>query len=154
MDQHPEQHPEQQPAPQEESIFNEHELVDDRYMKKVRQARNAIYVVAAIQFVFGLYSGLTAPEELMYITLGIMMVVALMFLGLAIWANWKPYPAILIALILYCGLILLDLVYDPATIFRGIIMKVIIIIYLVKGLNNAAEARRMKQALGVGQGIN
>lgn len=93
-------------------------------------------------------------EEDFWLSFGISAVVALIFLGLGFWADKNPYPAILTALILYLALNLLSIAgtmmsSEPAvSAFRGIIVKIIIVVYLIKGLNNAAEARRIKNALG------
>lgn len=134
--------------PQQDTIFDEAELLGDGYDKHVRRARNTIFVVAAVQFIFGLVLGFSGPEESKWISIGIMTIVAGIFAALGFWANKKPYHAILIALIFFCGLILLDAIYDPASIVRGIILKVFIVVYLIMGLNNARETLRLKRALG------
>jgi hypothetical protein len=132
----------------QETIFDESELLGQNYDKHVRRARNTIFVVAAVQFVFGFIMGFVGPEESKWITIGIMTVIATIFAALGFWANRKPYHAILIALIFFVALILLDVVFDPASIFQGIIFKIFIVVYLIMGLNNARETLRLKQALG------
>lgn len=133
---------------QQETIFDETELLSRGYDKQVRHARNAIFVVAAIQLVFGLFFALSEPEETKWITIGVSIVLASSFAGLGFWANSKPYPAILTALILFALIIVVGIIFDPASAFRGIIFKVFIVVYLVKGLNNARETLHLKQALG------
>ncbi|HKH63529.1 MAG TPA: hypothetical protein VKA49_21980 [Flavitalea sp.] len=133
---------------QQDTIFDEAELLGEGYDKHVRRARNTIFVVATTQFVVGLVIGFSWPEESKWISIGIMSIVAVIFACLGFWAIKKPYQAILIGLTLYCGLILLDLIVDPAAIVRGIILKIFIIIYLVMGLNNAGQTVRIKKALG------
>ncbi|MBC7826132.1 MAG: hypothetical protein H7122_00185 [Chitinophagaceae bacterium] len=139
---------EKQTPPEQDTIFDEAELLGDGYDKHVRRARNTIFVVASVQFVFGLVLGFSGPEESKWISIGIMSIVAGIFAGLGFWASKKPYQAILIALILFCGLILLDVIFDPASIFKGIILKIFIIVYLIMGVNNARQTLRIKQALG------
>jgi hypothetical protein len=133
---------------QEETIFSESELLGNGYDKHVRRARNTIFVVAAVQLVLGLIIGFSGPEESKWITIGIMVVVSGIFAALGFWANRKPYHAILVALIFFSGLIILDAVFDPASIIRGIIFKIFIIVYLIMGLNKARETLRLRQALG------
>lgn len=132
----------------QETIFDESELLGHDYDKHVRRARKTIYVVAAVQFVFGIIMGFAGPDESRWITIGIMTVIAGIFAALGFWANRKPYHAILSALIFFGALILLDVIFDPASILRGIIFKIFIIVYLIMGLNNARETLRLKQALG------
>jgi hypothetical protein len=134
--------------PQQETIFDESELLGEGYNKHVRRARNTIFVVAAVQLLFGLIMGFSGPADSKWITIGIMVIISGIFAALGFWANKKPYNAILIALILFCGLIILDVVFDPASIIRGIIFKIFIIVYLIAGLNNARETLRLRQALG------
>lgn len=134
----------------QETIFDESELLSHGYDKHVRRARTTIFVVAGIQFVFGFVLGFSGPEDSKWITIGIVSIFAAIFAALGFWANSKPYHAILTALILFVSLILLDVVFDPASAFRGIIFKVFIVFYLIKGLNNARETLRLKQALGKG----
>jgi hypothetical protein len=134
----------QTPPPANETIFDEQDFLASGYDKHLRQARNAIFVVAAIQFLFGLVLGYQGPVEERYITIGIMTFVALIFLGLGLWANKKPYPAILAAIIVYGCLLLLDAIFDPMSLLKGIILKAFIIFYLFRGLKNAKEFQQRK----------
>ena len=137
----------QPPPPNQETIFEEQDFIQQGYDKHLRQARNAIFVVAGVQFVFGLILGFQAPEEERFVSIAFLTIISLIFLGLGLWANKKPYTAILIALIFYGLLLVIDAIYDPSTIYRGIIFKAIIIFYLFRGLNNAREAQHMKELL-------
>jgi len=133
---------------QQKSIFDD-ELIDTReYDKKIKSAQTSIFVVAGVQMLFGIFYAFTNNGPEMYFTLGIVMFVSLLFLGLGFWCKKKPLAAIVTALILYVSLLLLDAVFDPATLVKGIIMKVLIIIYLVKGIGAAKEAQRLKEIMG------
>jgi len=135
----------------EKSIFDEDELTRLSYDKHVLNARNAIFVVAGAQFVFGSIVVLTSSklgETIdIIISLCFVLLTSLVFLALGLWTKRKPYTAILIALIFYALLLLADAVYDPTTLFKGIIMKIFIIVYLFRGLNQARDAQRLKEAL-------
>jgi prepilin signal peptidase PulO-like enzyme (type II secretory pathway) len=131
------------------TIFDEDEFLNRGYDKHIRQARNTIFVVAAIQFIFALVS-MFATEDVTakWLTFGIATFIALIFVALALWTKKKPYTAILLALIIYCLLILIYAVSEPLSILKGIILRVIIIMYLARGLKNAKEAQEMQKALG------
>jgi cytochrome bd-type quinol oxidase subunit 2 len=131
------------------TIFDESEFLNRGYDKQIRQARNTIFVVAAIQFVVALVS-MYMMEEIAdkWLNFGLSAFIAAIFVALALWTKKKPYTAILLALIIYCLLILIYAISEPSSIAKGIILKVIIIVYLGRGLNNAKEAQQMQKALG------
>lgn len=131
-----------EPASKESLEKLKAQRIKDEISKTLRQARNSLFVVGGIIIVFNIiqsninsleYEGL--PFYLLYLDVFI----GLVFVGLG-FATYKfPFPALLTGLILYVGLILLNAYWDPSSIASGIIMKVIIIVYLVKGLKNAKE---------------
>jgi hypothetical protein len=138
------------PSTKPETIFDEAEFINTDYDKHIRQARNTIFVVAAIQFVFGIVSSLRISDEYTkWVSIGFAFFVAFTFLLLALWTKKKPYLAILIALLFYCSLLLIDFVLNPRSILSGIIVKVIVIIYLAKGLRDAREAQHIKDSMGL-----
>ena len=132
----------------EESIFEEKDLALDHYDKHVRQARNAIFIVAAVQFILVLYTAFRVSDQEGRIGLAVMGVITLVFFFLGLWTKKNPYAAILSALILYGLLLLLGAINSPASIIQGILVKIFIIGYLVKGFRSAHEARRWKALLG------
>jgi hypothetical protein len=48
------------------------------------------------------------------------------------------------AIFVAAGILLLNAVIDASTIFKGIIFKIAIIVYLIKALSDAKEAQQMK----------
>ena len=136
------ENPETSPA-NEESIFNENEFSMQGYDKHIKNARNALFIVAGVQLIAVLYSIFTTTGAVMWITAGITLAVALIFFLLGLWTKKKPFTAILIALIIYVGLWVADSIYDPAYIYKGILLKIIIIVYLVIGMRDAKEAQDM-----------
>lgn len=143
-----EQQPEQTTPQQEETIFDERDFLLEGYDKHVRQARNALFIIAGLLVLTGLLSSLNASEEmLIYVWVEILIMVAA-FVALGFWSKKKPYTAILIGLILFIAYMGLYIIIDYTNIFSGILVKIFIIVYLVKGLNNAREAQTIKEALG------
>ncbi len=137
---------------EEESIFDEAEFSVQGYDKHVKNARNAIFVVAITQLLFGLLVTLSTTKHIdsmiLEIRLGVIVLISMIFFALGLWTKKKPYTAILSALIFYGILILNDTIYEPVSLFKGIIVKIFIIIYLVRGLSDARDAQRWKEALG------
>jgi hypothetical protein len=140
----------QMPEPdRQDTIFNEEEFLNTGYDKPVRQARNTLFVVAAIQFIFGLITMYPIEDvAVKWVTFSIVVFISGIFVGLALWTKKKPYTAILTGLIIYCLLLLVDLFYQPSSIIKGLIMKIIVIVYLVKGLSNAKETQQLQKAFG------
>lgn len=106
--------------------------------EQVRKARHALLIVAALNMIPYLISG-----DAVLIVTGL--VISCMFLGLAFWTKRKPLPAIITALSLYGLLILLAAIENPASLFSGIILKVIVIsalIYALRALKQPVTSTR------------
>lgn len=145
----PEEHPHTpSPAePQEESIFQESDYSMEGYDKHIRRARNILFIIAGVQLL-GFFSIKDEEEPARSIETGIILLFVLLFAGLAFWTKKKPFAALLTALILYGSLLILDAVFDPSTIYKGLILKIAIIVSLITGLRNAKEAQDLRKAFG------
>jgi hypothetical protein len=118
--------------------------------KKIRSAGTTLYVLAGLFLVFGLvYFGMNASDSTasaMLITYGIL---AVLFLLLGFWSKKKPVAAIISGLVLYILLQILSAIDDPVNIVKGIIVKIIIIGYLIKGMQSAFEAEKIRKQLNI-----
>ena len=138
---------EQSPEKNTDTIFTEEEFSMRGYDKHIRQARNAIFAVAIILTLSVIFIIITSPASYEYWwidTLSWCIFIAL-FVALGFWTKKKPYYAIISALILYGLFIGLNAYLDPSTIIKGILIKIAIIVYLIKGLGDAKEAQQMKE---------
>lgn len=129
-----------------ESIFTEQEFSMQGYDKHIRQARNAIYAVAVLLAINLVIYAFNIPEGYEYFWLDLVVWMAFIagFVSLAVYTKRKPYYAIVAALCLYAAFIILNAVIDISTLYSGVIFKIIIIVLLVKGINNAREAQAMQ----------
>lgn len=119
------------------------------YDKSLRRARGWLYVLAAMQACIGVYELCTTEDATVgKIAFGIDLFVAVVFLGLTIWSYKKPAPAFLTSLIFYIVFIVLLCIVDPANIFRGILVKILFVIALVRAYKDAKEIEEMKQTFG------
>ncbi len=112
--------------------------------KEVRKAKNTLIFLGVVNIIFGIIFGLLGDDIALVVGSAIL---AIIYFGLAIWSDKQPFGAILTALILYGTLILLQAAVDPSTIFQGIVLKIIIIVLLVKGLNSGLEAKKVMKEL-------
>lgn len=102
--------------------------------RKIKNARNTLYVMAAISLLFGLMSSSGFQGEALF-TVGIIQFIIYVVLGY--WSTQKPLIALLLGLFLYLTIIIISAVAEPSTLLKGIIFKVIIIAFLGKGIYSA-----------------
>ncbi|TKC04596.1 hypothetical protein FA048_19225 [Pedobacter polaris] len=118
--------------------------------KKVETACNSLYWIAGIIGVSSIIGYFTLTDEddvLIFLITTVIMVGA--FLALAVWSKTKPTTALISGLSLYVIIQLLNLIADPSSIIRGIIFKIIIIVYLIKGVMAVLEAEKIKKELNI-----
>ncbi len=146
------------PNQQEEThIFNEQDFSLDGYDKNIRRARIWLFVVVGLQFLAAIIMYAVSPEGDVLIggmevsakafEASIQAFVGFIFLGFALWSKQKPVQAFTAALITYIALYFLFGILDPSNFFRGIIIKIFLVIALIKGLKDAKEAEEMKRMI-------
>ena len=117
---------------------------------KVRKATNSLYVLAAFTVVMGIiYYAATAEYANPLSVLTTNLVLAAIYLGLALWSKKQAVAAILSGLILFSVIQVVNMIVDPSTIVKGIIVKVAVIIYLIKGVQSAFDAQKIKKELNL-----
>ncbi|MEO8771310.1 MAG: hypothetical protein ABI402_14540 [Ferruginibacter sp.] len=137
------------PEKNNESIFSGDEFSMEGYDKHIRQARNAIFTAAGILFASTIFVYLSAPDyEYIWFDVALWGLFIAGFIALGLWTKKKPYYAIIGALILYSLFIIINAAVDIRTIFAGIIFKIMIYVFLIKGLSNAKDAQNMKEQFG------
>ena len=134
-----------------ETIFNEQEFSMEGYDRHIRQARNALFTAAAILLLNAiiLFAQYPFDIEIMWLDYLIWVVYIGGFIALALWTKKKPYYAIIGGLILMGIFILVNAIIDPSTIFGGIIFKIAVVVFLIKGLGDAREAQQMKEQFNI-----
>jgi peptidoglycan/LPS O-acetylase OafA/YrhL len=143
--------PDPQPAsPEEESIFSADEFSLQGYDRHIRQARNALFFVAGVLAlnVIILYNSLPKEYEYFWLDLLIWGSFILGFVFLGFYTKKKPYTAIIAALCLYAATIILNAIFDISSLYKGILLKIIVVVLLVKGINDAKEAQEMQKNFG------
>ncbi|MFZ6010643.1 MAG: hypothetical protein ACOYXT_09870 [Bacteroidota bacterium] len=106
---------------------------------KINNAKMFIYVLAGLTFLMGIFQG-TMQDD--FVTMIVNFVICLIYLICAAWANKSPFGAILTCFIVYLTIQIISAIAAPASIFSGIIWKVIIIAAFVKGIRSASEAQK------------
>jgi hypothetical protein len=135
-------------TPQEETIFNEADWNMQGYDKHIRNARIMLYIVAGLQLLPLLLLPEGLDDDARNLLIILQVIFAAVFVGLAIWTKYKPFAALLTAMIFFLGIWVLGGILNPASIFSGIILKVILIVLLILGIRNAKEAEELKKTYG------
>lgn len=118
------------------------------YETGIKKARNALFVTAALVLVGEIIAAASAGVELSPLLVGIIVIEAGVFIGLAFWTKSKPYTAIITGLILFILMWVAAIVLNDAggqSIYRGIIVKGLIIYFLasaVKPVKTWEEAKK------------
>ena len=130
-----------------ETIFNEQEFSMEGYDKHIRQARNVLFVAAALLLLNAIILFSKYPFDIEVLWLDYLMWTIYIggFIALALWTKKKPYYAIIGGLILIGIFILVNAIIEPSSIFGGIFFKIAVIVFLIKGLRDAKEAQELKE---------
>ena len=133
----------------EETIFTAEDFTMQGYDKHIRQARNTIFAVAGLVLLSLFILCFTIPEGYEYLWIDICLygLFTAGFIVLGFWTKKKPYYAIIGALGLYGLLIALNAYFDISTLYKGIILKIVIIVFLIKGVRDAKEAQEMQNQI-------
>ncbi|MBO6880340.1 hypothetical protein [Winogradskyella sp.] len=107
--------------------------------KKIRSARNVLYVMAGIIILFGVVSFFNDQDIALLIS---NVIVGIIYLALGSWTSKKPLVAILLGLLLYLTTIIISAIFEPSTLFRGLIFKIFIIAYLGAGVYSASSIKK------------
>lgn len=105
----------------------------------IRKARNTLFVISGITFLFGLFFMLGQDDTASFIASSVL---AIVYLVLGFWSQKKPLIALMLALFVYLTTIVINGVLLPESIFKGIFIKILIIVFLVKGINSALHLRK------------
>jgi hypothetical protein len=118
--------------------------------KKVTTATNSLYWIGGLLAFWTLISFFIMQDNPDFFGAAITNVILVVaFFAFAIWSKTKPTAALISGLSLYVILIILNAVEDPATLAQGIIFKVFIIGYLIKGIMAVIEVEKIKKELNI-----
>ena len=132
----------------QESIFSE--MADTQpYEKSLKTARIWLYVIAALQVGMGIYEYNTVDPSIALFALLIDAGIGVVFFALALWSYQKPAVSFMTALIVYILIHIGLSILEPANLVRGVILKILIVMALVKAYKDAREVEKLKESIGV-----
>jgi hypothetical protein len=129
-------------------------LQSEELAKTTKTAAGALLAVAILQTLgaavvfFLLAPNASAAEKgALYATAIITMILSLGFYGLAFWARKQPLIPAIVGTSVLCFVWLLDIIFDPASIARGIFIKILILAVLVRAIQAGLQHRKLKAAM-------
>lgn len=127
-------------------LLEEENLSTEGYDKPVKQARNVLFAIAALQLI-DIYLAREQYGVEKIITFILSIGLALIFFLLGLWTKRKPYDSIVTGIVVYSMLIIGNAIFEPATILQGLIFKILIFALLITALSNAKAVQRLKHSL-------
>jgi len=116
--------------------------------KKIRRASVALYIIAGTTVVFGFATyAISKDPDTKNSVLITNLILGAIYAGLGFWCNKKPLAAIISGSALYGLILILNAIVNPLTIVSGLIFKIVIIGFFVRGIKSAIEAEKLKKEL-------
>lgn len=119
---------------------------EDGLDKLAKHARGVLVLLAAIQVggaaILYIAGAMRTPEEII-----VALSLGALFGALAVWARKNPLPAVLVGLAIYVAIVLLSAVVDPATIYSGLIMKLVVAAMFWNGISTGLTYNEMKRSM-------
>jgi hypothetical protein len=127
------------------ALFKNKELILEEQKTAINKARNILFALAGLNLLFAILFGLVINND--FPALIIQFIVSMAYLALGFWCMKKPFPAILSGFFVYVVLQVMNAVYDPTTLYKGILWKVIIISAFVYGYKAALQSDKLEKDL-------
>lgn len=120
--------------------------------KELRSARNALIVVGILMVLFDVLLIQILQRDMWdptarNIVLCLDVFILGVFLGLAYYVPRKPRFCLVTGLVFFWAIQLVAAYGDPSALLKGVIVKVLFTLALVKGLQSAGKAQVMKREL-------
>jgi hypothetical protein len=141
---------------EQSSVFAEDaELLEyerSQFQHGIRRARNTLFIAGGIMFAVDMIMLLVQLNEMgdaeinyayLYGLVAFDTLLLAAFIGLGLWTRRKPYAAMLTGLILFCTVQMIAMVFDPTNIYKGILVKMVVIVTLVAGLKKAKALQQL-----------
>ncbi|AYL95979.1 zinc ribbon domain-containing protein [Mucilaginibacter celer] len=116
------------------------------YNKSLRQATNTLYYLSGI-FVFAalIYFGLHKDDPDVVAVVITNIIMAAIFLVLGSYSKRKPLACLVSGLSLYVIVQVLNAVVSPTSLLQGILVKIIIIGYMIRGIKSAMDVEKIRK---------
>ncbi len=115
----------------------------DLLRRQAKKASSWMFAVAVLAVIGTVAPSISAGEEALIAALIGGSVIGALFMGLGFWARRNPLAASITGLVLLSVLWIADAVMDPRFIYRGIVIKVILVVVLVRAIRASLRHRQL-----------
>lgn len=119
--------------------------IDAMYTPALETARKWIFAVGIIYVVSALLMGAMSGDMTNELLWGPTIALFVCHLGLWWWAKTQPFPAAVVALVLFVTVQGINAALDPETIYQGLIVKVLFLVALIKAVQAGSQANRLRR---------
>ena len=115
---------------------------------KIKQVSNSLKVISVLTVLMGAVGYFTTDdpdEKLILVVFNLFL--AVVYFSLGLWSVQKPRTAIIIGLTIFILVTILNTVVEPASIIRGIILKIFVVVSFVKGIRAVSESEKIRKEL-------
>lgn len=85
-------------------------------------------------------------NQAVYLVFGLNYFLSIVMIGLYFWSKRSPFPAMVTGLCVYLSVIVLNAVFDPATLAQGLLIKALFIGAMISGIKAALAERNAQRA--------
>jgi hypothetical protein len=142
-------------APQEEnSVLEKESIFTEAFdyaplQKSLKNGRTWLFVIAGIQLIMGVVEYNAAENTYVgWAAFGIDAFIGSVFFALALWSRKKPKLAFTLALAAYLFFNIGFMLIDATNLYRGILLKIIVLIALFKATRDARKYEDIKNSIG------
>lgn len=134
--------------PAEQGLFDNYQETQQELLTiTTRKVRNKLFTAAAVIF-FSDLAGLAMANAVMLETLLFILIVPVLFTGLAFLSLKEPLTAMIIAALLIAAVWVYTIVLtDGKAAIQGWLIKAVLIYLVIAGFQSAVEAHRIKKEL-------
>lgn len=101
-----------------------------------------IYVVSVI-FTTAI-AGISFTDPAVRMVMGTALALCAIHIGLWVWAKTAPFPAAVVALVLFITVQVFSAVVEPSTMYKGLLIKVLFLVALIRAVKAGSEAQRLR----------
>jgi ribosomal protein L37E len=120
------------------NIHNKKKLLEEQ-KNEIKKAKYILFILAAFYFLYGIMEGLVMRVDIAVLIVSYMC--AGIYFGLGLWSRIQPFPAILSGLFVYIVFVVISAIYDPYSLYEGVLWKFIIISGFIYGYKGAKESK-------------
>lgn len=133
--------------PAQETIFSD--MLDTTpYQKHLKTARIWLYVITALQVGMGIYEYSTIEDSQLALFAGLVDAgIGVLFLLFAFLSYKRPVASFIAALVAYVVIHVGMMFLDPSNIYKGIILKIVIVVALIRAISNARDIQRFQETI-------